>query len=98
MMPIVDFGSIHIPTFFLVISISLSCLLVILSNRVDLFHKNRKIAFDLAIIIMVSGFVGGRLLHVFFEEWDYYSQDLMRIFEFWRGGFVYFGGMFTAFI
>lgn len=97
MMPVIDFGSIHIPTFFLVISISLSCLLIILSSRVDHFHKNRKIAFDLAIIIMISGFVGGRLLHVFFEEWEYYSQDLMRIFEFWRGGFVYFGGMFAAF-
>ena len=97
MMPIVDFGNIHIPSFFLVISLSLSALLVVLSNRVDIFRRDRKVAFDLAIIIMLSGFVGGRLLHVFFEEWNYYSQDYSRIFEFWRGGFVYYGGMFTAF-
>jgi phosphatidylglycerol:prolipoprotein diacylglycerol transferase len=98
MMPIVNFGSIHLPTFFLVISVSLSLLLVLLSMRVDSFRKDRKIAFDLAIITMLSGFIGGRLLHVFFEEWPYYSEHYYRIFEFWRGGFVYFGGMAGAFI
>ena len=47
---------------------------------------------------MLSGFLGGRLLHVFFEEWDYYREDLGRIFEFWRGGFVYYGGFIGAFV
>jgi phosphatidylglycerol:prolipoprotein diacylglycerol transferase len=69
-----------------------------LSFRVDRFHKDRKIAFDLSIVIMLAGFVGGRLLHVFFEEWDYYRVDLNRVFEFWRGGFVYYGGFIGALI
>jgi phosphatidylglycerol:prolipoprotein diacylglycerol transferase len=86
------------PSYFLVISISLSILLLMLSLRVDKFGKDRKIAFDLAIVLMFSGFVGGRLLHVFFEEWDYYRMDPERIFEFWKGGFVYFGGVIGAFI
>ena len=98
MMPIINFGSIHLPSFFLVISVSLSILLLLLSYRVDRFGKDRKIAFDLAIVLMLSGFVGGRLLHVFFEEWSYYAEDLSRIFEFWRGGFVYYGGMIGAII
>lgn len=96
MMPIINFGAIHLPTFFLVISVSLSILLIFLSMRVDRFGKDRKIAFDLSIVLMLSGFAGGRLLHVFFEEWTYYSQDLSRIFEFWRGGFVFYGGMIGA--
>jgi phosphatidylglycerol:prolipoprotein diacylglycerol transferase len=98
MMPIIDFGAIHMPSYFLVISISLSILLLYLSFRVDRFAKDRKIAFDLAIVIMFAGFIGGRLLHVFFEEWDYYQQDPGRILEFWKGGFVYYGGVIGAFI
>ena len=66
MMPIIDFGSLHIPTFFLVISLSLSGLLLLLSERVELYKINRKIAFDFAILLMVSGFIGGRLMHIFF--------------------------------
>lgn len=96
MMPIINFGSIHLPTFFLVISVSLSILLILLSYRVDRFGKDRKISFDLSIVLMLSGFVGGRLLHVVFEEWPYYAEDLSRIFEFWRGGFVFYGGMIGA--
>ena len=96
MYPVIDFGTVHIPTFFLVISFSLTCLLIALSNRVDLFHKDRKTAFDIAIVLMVSGFIGGRLMHVVVEEWEYYFMQPSRILEFWNGGFVYFGGMFAG--
>jgi Prolipoprotein diacylglyceryltransferase len=41
---------------------------------------------------MVTGFLGGRLFHVFFEQWDYYAKDLSLILHFWDGGFVFFGG------
>lgn len=98
MMPIIDFGSLHIPTFFLVISLSLSCLMFVLSERVQIFGKDRKIAFDLSLLLMLAGFLGGRLMHVFFEEWEYYSMDPRRIFEFWRGGFVYYGGLLFCFV
>lgn len=98
MMPIINFGAIHIPSFFVVISLSLSFLLVYLSKRVDQFKRDRKIAFDIAIVLMLAGFAGGRLMHVFFEEWPYYQQDFNRIFEFWKGGFVYYGGMIGAFV
>lgn len=98
MYPIIDFGTLHIPTFFIVISLSLSGLLIALSNRVDLFLKDRKIAYDFAIIIMLSGFVGGRIMHIIFEEPEYYAMQPSRMLEFWNGGFVYFGGMITSFI
>lgn len=64
----------------------------------DLTEKyNRKVAFDLAIVVMLSGFVGGRLLHVFYEEWLYYMIYPLEVFKFWKGGFVYYGGWFASF-
>lgn len=98
MYPIIDFGTLHIPTFFLVISLSLSGLLVALSKRVDLFLKDRKAAYDIAIIIMLSGFLGGRIMHIVFEEWEYYAMQPSRMIEFWNGGFVYFGGLISSFL
>ena len=99
MKPILDFSFIQIPTFYLVISLSLS--FVILLMNIELNDKpkiDRTMAFDLVLIIMVSGFLGGRLTHVFYEEFDFYKTFPLEVFKFWKGGFVYFGGFIAAFI
>ncbi len=93
MIPFIYLGSLQIPTFFLVISLSLSFLLFLLSYRVDAFSKNRKLAFDISLLLMGSAFVGGRLMHIFYEEFDYYRANPEQVFYFWNGGFVYFGGL-----
>jgi phosphatidylglycerol:prolipoprotein diacylglycerol transferase len=98
MIPFLHIGSLQIPTFFFVISLSLTGLLFLLSSRVDHFSKDRKIAFDLALLLMFSSFIGGRLLHVFYEEWDYYKADPKLILYFWQGGFVFLGGLAFSFI
>lgn len=96
MIPILDLGLVQIPTYFLVISLSVSFLLLFLSYRVAKYHIDRKLAFNIAIILMISGFLGGRLMHVFFEEFDYYYNDPLQILFFWNGGFVYFGGFIAG--
>lgn len=98
MIPILDLGIVQIPTYFLVISLSVSALLLFLSYRVAKYHIDRKLAFNIAIILMISGFIGGRLLHVFFEEFDYYYNDPKQVFFFWNGGFVYFGGLISGWL
>jgi phosphatidylglycerol---prolipoprotein diacylglyceryl transferase len=66
--------------------------------KIDRTEKfKRKIAFDLALIIMISGFLGGRLLHVVYEEWLYYMIYPLEVFKFWKGGYVYYGGWFASF-
>jgi phosphatidylglycerol:prolipoprotein diacylglycerol transferase len=51
-----------------------------------------KQAMDLCIIILLSGFVGARLGHVFFEAPELYFQSPLRFFYFWEGGFVFYTG------
>lgn len=98
MIPIIQIGQLQIPSFFLVISLSLSFLLYFLSYRVDHLKKNRKIAFDMALILMASSLLGGRLMHVFYEEWDFYKADPILILYFWNGGFVFYGGLILCFL
>lgn len=98
MIPIVQIGFIQIPTFFLVICLNLFILLSILSYRVEKFKKNRQITFDVAILLMLTSFIGARLFHVFYEEWGYYAKNPNQIIQFWNGGFVFYGGVLLSFI
>lgn len=97
MKPILDFGFLQIPTFYLVISLSLSFLVLLMNLQVNADPKiNRKIAFDLVLIIMITGFLGARLTHIFYEEFNFYKTFPLEVLKFWNGGFVYFGGLIAS--
>ena len=99
MKPVLDFGFIQIPTFYLVISLSVTFVLLLLNAALANNPKiDRKITFDLALIIMVTGFIGGRLAHVFYEEFAFYQEFPLEIFKFWKGGFVFYGGFLLSLI
>ncbi len=46
----------------------------------------------LLIYVVIGTIVGARLGHVFFYAWDYYSQNLLEIFQIWKGGLASHGG------
>ncbi|MCM1449271.1 MAG: prolipoprotein diacylglyceryl transferase [Clostridiales bacterium] len=46
----------------------------------------------LLLWVIAGTIVGARLGHVFFYEWDLYSQHPMRIFYIWEGGLASHGG------
>lgn len=66
-------------------------------------HLTKKIGqdsdkiYDLAIIAIVSAVIGARLYYVAFQ-WEYYSQDLTRIFNIREGGLAIYGGIIAAII
>lgn len=53
---------------------------------------------DFGMTILISGFVGARLFHVFYEEPLFYRQHPSYIFYFWYGGFVFYGGAIAGLI
>ena len=53
--------------------------------------------YDIALYAIVSAVLGARLYYVIFN-WDYYSQDLMRILNFREGGLGIYGGIIAAII
>jgi len=44
------------------------------------------------IYIVIGAVVGARLGHVFFYDWEYYSQDPLKILKVWEGGLASHGG------
>lgn len=101
MFPLLKFGTIQIPTFYIVISLSLTFLILHFSKKIestDISHEAKKQGFDLLIIVLLSGFIGGRLFHVIYEDPIYYKSYPLEIFKFWNGGFVYYGGFIFSLI
>lgn len=47
---------------------------------------------SLFIYVVVATVLGARLGHVFFYQWNYYSQHLGEIFKIWEGGLASHGG------
>ncbi len=97
MFPEIRFSdSIVIPTYLLFLSLLYCFLIFYTSRRAESRRQDLRIALDLSLILMVAGFVGGRLFHIFYEAPQYYFQDWSRIFQFWQGGFVFYGGFLSA--
>lgn len=99
MIPVIDLGIVQIPTFYFIISMTVTFLLLGLQYQLHQHPDiDRKIAFDLTLIMMLAGFGGARLIHVIYEEPHYYLEAPAEIFKFWQGGFVFYGGFITALI
>ncbi|MEF9924124.1 MAG: prolipoprotein diacylglyceryl transferase [Muribaculaceae bacterium] len=47
---------------------------------------------SLFVYVVIATIIGSRLGHVFFYEWDYYSQNPIEIFKIWEGGLASHGG------
>jgi phosphatidylglycerol:prolipoprotein diacylglycerol transferase len=89
-------GNFIVPSYFAVISLVCSIVLVWAARRADTLHYSRNLAMDLSLVIMVFGFIGARLFHVVFEYPELYRESPARIFRFWEGGFVFYGGAVLA--
>ena len=81
-----------IPTYFVIISLTFSFGIYWFVRRAEKKLLGRNNALDIALVLMGAGFVGSRLVHVFFEEPHYYAEAPMRVFHIWQGGFVWYGG------
>lgn len=56
----------------------------------------RKVFYDLGMVGLISGVLGARIFHILVEAPGYYWEHPLRVFDFWRGGFVSFGAYIMA--
>ena len=97
MFPFIHF-IVPISTYFLLISIACTISTVWFVKRAVKRNLNRVIAIDLTLAVLIGGIVGARLLHVFFEEPQFYKDHPLAILEVWNGGFIFLGGVIGAWI
>lgn len=97
MFPVLEItDDIFVPTYVLIISLVYSGMLLWVWRRSIDKERSLKHALDACLAIMLGGFVGARLMHVFYENPQYYLNSPLAILKVWQGGFVFYGGAFGA--
>jgi phosphatidylglycerol---prolipoprotein diacylglyceryl transferase len=89
-------SSIVVPTYFIYLSILYTALVLFLPRWARWQKRDVVVTLNIALIIMISGFIGARMMHVLFESPAEYQHHPSYIFYFWQGGYVFYGGAITA--
>ncbi len=100
--PVYHIGSYTLSGYFLFLTVAFAVGLQI-ALPLARYYKIRQVYFyDIAFIAVAGGVLGGRLFHAIFEKPDLYFTDFwshpLKIFEFWNGGLVYYGGLLVSFV
>lgn len=90
-------GDFTIAYYGICIAIGMMCAIMLGVHLMKKNGHNPEPAYDVAIWGILSAIVGARLYYVAFR-WDYYSQDLTRIFNLREGGLAIYGGIIAAII
>ena len=91
-------SDILIPTYWLVISSVYSFGIFWFYKRAENNNLPHHHVQNFALIFMLSGLVGARLFHVFYEFPQFYIQFPLEAFKLWNGGFVFYGGAIAVFL
>jgi phosphatidylglycerol:prolipoprotein diacylglycerol transferase len=79
--------------YFFWISLTVTGCLVLSLRRASVYKFPLELYFSVTGWILITVPIGARLMHVLYEEPAYYAESPLRVFEIWRGGFVYYGGL-----
>lgn len=91
-------GPFTLHTYGLFVALGVFAALFLMTHQAkrDGFPEPAKV-FDLVFVIVFFGFIGGRLFYVV-QEGEWYRDHPMEIFQIWKGGLVYYGGMIASFV
>ena len=85
-------GSIKIYSYGVMLAIAFLLSFKLASRRCELFDINKDSLNNLAIILLISGIAGSRLLYVF-SNWHYFFEYPLDVFMISKGGLVFYGGL-----
>lgn len=91
-LPSFQFFGMTVPVYFLVTALAFVAAMLLLVKRADSHGLSRNRALDTCLVLMISGFIGARVFHILVEEPAYYQARPWLAFDFWSGGFVWYGG------
>ncbi len=94
--PWIELGDFRIQSYFFVISFVLCLCAFWIPKRAEKRGLSPSRALDIFIAALAGGFLGSRLLHIFWEEPAYYIEHPTLVFDIMSGGFVWYGGALGA--
>lgn len=86
----------YTPTWLAWVSVTFSLSFVWIYWRAGQRDLERSQALDLGFVMVVAAALGGRLLHVLYEQPFHYLENPVAVFYIWEGGFVHYGALAAA--
>lgn len=94
MFPLIHLNeTLKIPTYTTIIALTTFILIYLSVLKAKSKKLSKATTLDLCLSIIIGGFLGARLFHIFYEGLDYYIKNPWDILKLWQGGFVYYGGV-----
>ncbi len=81
------------PTYYVLYLLGFLAAIILATKKAKRDGLNPVRAVDLGMVLFITGVLGARLFHIIFESPRYYLDHPLRIFYFWQGGFVLYGGI-----
>lgn len=81
----------------IIIGIGILAGILIAAAEAKRTRQNPEDYFDLAIVAVIFSIIGARIYYVIFS-WDYYKENLLRVFNIREGGLAIYGGVIAAVI
>jgi phosphatidylglycerol:prolipoprotein diacylglycerol transferase len=94
--PVVSLGFFTIHTWGFFVAIGAAAALVVARHWTRRLSLDAAVLLNLSAILLMGGFIGARLFHVFFYAWPYYRLHPEEIVAIWQGGLSSFGGFIGA--
>lgn len=96
MYPLIVIAGFKIQTYYVILSLISSMAILYSYFRSIKLRLNKELILDLSLVLTLSGFLGARLFHIFFEEPFYYFSKPLEVFSIFNGGYVFYGGLIFA--
>ncbi len=94
----IHIGPIPIQVWGLLVAVGLLVGLILGRRLIRQAKLDEEVFFDLSFKLLIGGFVGARVVHVFLYHWDSYRENLISVLYLWQGGFSSTGGFAGAFL
>ena len=89
-------GPVYLHVWGLMVMTGILCAFYLVKHKVEILNLDVSTKIDkLFFILIIAIFIGSRSLSIW-ENWPYYSNNLIAILQIWQGGFSFFGGVTGA--
>ncbi len=92
---LIKLGPITIYSYGVMVAVGFGLATLLIYRCASKFNVNKDMIIDLAIIILIAGMVGARLLYILLNL-NYYIANLLEIPNLSKGGLVWYGGFLSA--
>ncbi len=94
---LLKFGALTVYSYGVMVAIGFALATILIYHSAPKFELSREKCVDLAMVILVSGIIGARILYILLNI-SFYAANPLEMFMLYKGGLVWYGGFVSGLI